>query len=195
MFFIFHHLEPGSFRSVYADTDSICLALTKTLPEQPDCSEEQKYRNLFDPIVRPDMKESWEAQWKNWICTTTEAEDIRKPGKLKVEFLFRQGRFVALSPKTYFAFDADKHAKNKTKTGYKGVCQAEAEKLTLDTYLDCLYGNEDRMVVNRGFRLNRENHMTYYEQEKRGLNNIYCKFQVQDDRITCEPLCRNGEIL
>ena len=195
MFYLFNHLEYGSFRTVYADTDSMCLALTKTLPESPDCTEEQKYRNLFDPIVRPEMRESWESTWKDWFVTTTEPEDLRRPGKLKCEFLFRKGAFVALSPKTYFAFNSDENAIEKVKSGYKGVCHVEAQKLTLDTYLRSLYGNEEFKVTNRGFRLNKQKQMTYYQQHKKGLNNIFCKFHVQDDRITCKPLCKNNKIL
>ena len=49
-------------------------------------SLEEKLRAVFDPIVRPDMKESWENQWKDWFCTTTEVEDQRWPGKLKGDF-------------------------------------------------------------------------------------------------------------
>ena len=195
MFYLFNHLEYGSFRTVYADTDSMCLALTKTLPESPTCTEEQKYRNLFDPIVRPEMRKSWESSWKNWICTTTETEDIRRPGKLKCEFLFRTGRFAAPSCKCYYAFNSDKNAKDKVKSGFKGVCQVEARKLSLESYLISLYGFENYKAVNRGFTLNQEKQMTYYEQEKDGLNNIFCKFQVQSDGITCKPLRRNNEIL
>ena len=135
MYFLFDHLEPGSFRSVYADTDSMCLALTKTRNVQND-SEEEKYRALFDPIVRPEMRASWEANWKKWICTTTETVDIRTPGKLKCEFVFFRGRFIALSPKTYFAYNQDTE---EQKTGYKGICHSEAKKLTLETYLESLY--------------------------------------------------------
>ena len=195
MYFMFHHLEPGSFRAVYADTDSMCLGLTKTLPDLPGCSEEQKYRNLFDPLVRPDMRESWEASWKDWMCTTTEATDIRKPGKLKFEFLFRFGRFIALSPKSYYAFNADEYAKENVKSGYKGICHAEGHNLTLDTYINSLYGDENKMVTNRGFKLNPDKRMVYYEQEKRGLNNIFCKYRVDYDRITCHPLSLNGQLL
>ena len=191
MFYLYHHLEPGSFRSVYADTDSMCLALTKSRDVTND-SEEEKYRALFDPIIRPEMRESWEATWKNWVCTTTEVEDIRKPGKLKCEFMFRRGRFCALSPKTYFAYDADEDDK---KTGYKGICHAEAKKLTLNSYLECLYGSSSAEVQNRGFKLNRNKQLVYYEQLKRGLNNIFCKFRVQDDHITCLPLTENGAFI
>ena len=44
---------------------------------------ECRLRAIFDPIVRPEMKQSWESQWKDWFCTTTEVEDQRWPGKLK----------------------------------------------------------------------------------------------------------------
>ena len=191
MFFMFNHLEPGSFRTVYADTDSMCLALTKSRPVQND-SEEEKYRALFDPIVKPEMRESWEANWKDWICTTTDTIDIRKPGKLKCEFIFFRGRFCALSPKTYFAFDKDKEDQ---KTGYKGICQAEARKLTLETYLESLYSSISKQVENRGFKLNKNKQLVYYEQTKNGLNNIFCKFRVQDDYITCLPLTKDDQIL
>ena len=191
MFHLFYHLEPGSFRSVYADTDSMCLALTKSRPVEND-SEEEKYRALFDPIIRPEMRESWESSWKDWICTTTEVEDIRTPGKLKCEFCFRRGRFCALSPKTYYAYDLD--AKDK-KTGYKGICHAEASKLDLNCYLEVLYGSGSKEVENRGFKLNKNKQLVYYQLVKRGLNNIFCKFRVQNDRITCEPLSKNGKIL
>ena len=191
MYDLFDHLEPGSFRSVYADTDSMCLALTKTRPVENE-SEEEKYRALFDPIIRPEMKASWEKIFKKWISTTTEGEDIRKPGKLKCEFLFQRGRFCALSPKTYFAYDAEEEDK---KTGYKGICHAEAKKLDLSAYLDVLYGSNSKEVENRGFKLNKNKQLVYYEQFKRGLNNIFCKFRVQDDHITCKPLSKDGKIL
>lgn len=191
MFYLYHHFEPGSFRSVYADTDSICLALTRTRDVTND-TEEEKYRSLFDPIIRPEMKQSWENTWKNWICTTNETIDIRKPGKLKCEFLFRRGRFCALSPKAYFAYNQEEEDQ---KTGYKGVCHAEARRLTLEAYLECLYGSTTTLVHNRGFKLNKEKQLVYYDQLKRGLNNIFCKFRVQSDCITCKPLTKNNQVL
>ena len=191
MFHLFKHLEPGSFRSVYADTDSMCLALTRSRVPFND-TEEEKYRSLFDPIIRSEMRHSWESTWKDWICTTQEVEDIRKPGKLKCEFLFRRGRFCALSPKTYFAYNEEEEEK---KTGYKGICHVEAKKLTLDTYLDCLYGSTSKQIENRGFKLNNDKQLVFYEQLKQGLNNIFFKFRVQNDFITCTPLTRDGQEL
>ena len=128
----------------------------------------------------------------SWICTTTQIEDIRTPGKLKLEFLFRRGRFCALSPKTYYAFNQDEEDR---KTGYKGICHTEAKKLDLQAYLECLYGSTAKEIENRGFKLNKQKQLVYYEQKKRGLNNIFCKFRVQDDFITCKPLTKDGKVM
>ena len=35
------------------------------------------------------------------------------------EFTIRRGRFIAVSPKSYFAYNADD---NQKKTAYKGLC-------------------------------------------------------------------------
>ena len=171
----------------------MCLALTRTNIQDTysDCKETQ-LRAIFDPIVKPEMRASWEANWKNWFCTTTETKEIRTPGKLKCEFLFHHGRFCALSPKCYFAYNKDEEDK---KTGYKGICHAEAKKLTLDAYLESLYASTSKPIENRGFKLNKDKQLVYYEQTKNGLNNIFCKFGVQDDYITCHPLTRDDKIL
>ena len=44
MEFLYQHLNPGSFRPAYADTDSICLGLSKST-EPKDGSLEEYYRN------------------------------------------------------------------------------------------------------------------------------------------------------
>ena len=86
MNFLRVHLLPGSFRSSYCDTDSMCLGLSRTQPIPENATLEQYYRCLFDPLVRPEMKDSWESQWKSWFVTTDTIEDQRKPGKLKSTF-------------------------------------------------------------------------------------------------------------
>ena len=88
MTFLYRHLEEGSFKTAYADTDSMCLGLTKTdLQGTYSTNKEEQLRALFDPIVRPEMKESWEKLWKTWFVTTTAVEDLREPGKLKGIFI------------------------------------------------------------------------------------------------------------
>ena len=81
MYWLEEHLEDGAFKTCYADTDSMALALTKSGADDKD--PEKSLRALFDPIVKPSMKQSWEATWKDWFVTTDEIWDIRKPGKLK----------------------------------------------------------------------------------------------------------------
>lgn len=44
MEFLYTHLEPGSFRPTYADTDSMCLGLSKTATPKDDTTEAY-YRN------------------------------------------------------------------------------------------------------------------------------------------------------
>ena len=85
MWFLFDHLEPGSFRTCYADTDSMAIATTRTAQFNDDMTTEQKYRCVFDPIIRSEMRESWEQNWKTWFVTTNTIEDGLTPGKLKCE--------------------------------------------------------------------------------------------------------------
>jgi len=85
MFYLYDNLQPGSFRACYADTDSMCLALTRSIKVQENDDLETRLRKIFDPIVRPDRRNVWEQTWRDWFVTTTDVEDQRKPGKLKGE--------------------------------------------------------------------------------------------------------------
>lgn len=116
MHFLHTHLVTGSYRTCYADTDSMCLALTAGLSFNKHDSLEKQLTSMFDPIIRPEMRESWETQWKQWFVTTDTVEDQRWPGKLKVEFTIQKGHFVALCPKTYMAVDD-----TDTKMASKGI--------------------------------------------------------------------------
>lgn len=88
MVFLYDHLKKGSFRTAYADTDSMCLGLTQSKPLHANMSREEEYRAIFDPIVKPNMRDSWEENWKTWFVTTSEVEDERFPGKLKSKIPF-----------------------------------------------------------------------------------------------------------
>ena len=109
-----------------------------------------------------------------------------------VEFSFRQGRFCALSPKTYKAVNT---ATNDVKAGHKGVSHVEAEKLTIDDFTSCLYDGVIPNVVARELRKNKKQQIIYNETSKKGLNPIFKKFRVQSDKISCLPLTRNGDYL
>ena len=85
MFYLYDNLQPGSFRACYADTDSMCHALTRSIKVEENDDLETRLRKIFDPIVRPDRRNVWEQTWRDWFVTTTDVEDQRKPGKLKGE--------------------------------------------------------------------------------------------------------------
>lgn len=122
------------------------------------------------------------------------------------EFLIRKGAFVALSPKAYYCFNQED---NKTKTAHKGkyritkllfhrysgVCYAESKRLTLEDYLNSLFEGTSFQAVNRGFKVNKDHQMMYYEQVKEGLNPVFIKFDLEDDLITCKPLKSNGQYM
>lgn len=82
MWHLYGHLKPGSFKPVYADTDSMCLALSQSRFGDTDDLEDL-HRGLFEPIVKYEMKESWERSFKQWFVTTRDPRDEKKPGKMK----------------------------------------------------------------------------------------------------------------
>ena len=86
MYFLYDHLVPGTFVNCYADTDSMALATTRTRPMIEGMTPEEELRCVFDPIVKPEMRESWESSWKKWFVTLATVEDERFPGKLKRKF-------------------------------------------------------------------------------------------------------------
>ena len=62
----------------------MAIAFTRTRDCQSESLENQ-YRSVFDPIVRPDMLESWEEKWRQWFVTTNNVLDQRQPGKVCFE--------------------------------------------------------------------------------------------------------------
>lgn len=60
------------------------MGLTKTdLEASRSENKETQLRALFDVLVKPEMKSSWERQWKDWFTTTDTVIDKRTPGKMK----------------------------------------------------------------------------------------------------------------
>ena len=87
MFFLKDHLVPGTFTTCYADTDSMAIATCRTdMQMLVGQTAEEKLRAVFDPIVRPEMRNQWEATWKSWFVTEDTIEDEKYPGKLKCKF-------------------------------------------------------------------------------------------------------------
>ena len=106
-----------------------------------------------------------------------------------MEFNIRKGTFVALSPKCYFAYNEET---DETKLGTKGV--PRRSKLQLQNFLSKLYFGTDHCVEIRSLRMI-NNKMTRTKQKRSALNDLFLKFAVQNDRISCKPLSENGIIL
>lgn len=65
------------------NVDSLCLATTQTKPFDDNVTVEDKIKCIFQPILKPDMIESWNKSWKNFFVTEDTVEDKRCPGKMK----------------------------------------------------------------------------------------------------------------
>ena len=96
MWFLKKHLIPGTFTTVYCDTDSMAIATCRSDPElQSKRTSEEQLRAVFDPIVRPEMREQWETNWKRFFVTEDTVEDEKFPGKLKCKhILFISNKFL-----------------------------------------------------------------------------------------------------
>ena len=63
----------------------MAIALTKSQPIRQNASRIEVYRAIFDPIVKPEMKKSWDDQFEQWFVVTDSIEESLVPGKLKGE--------------------------------------------------------------------------------------------------------------
>ena len=155
------------FELIQMDTDSFYMALSA---------------NDFDEIIKPEMKELYKEEKKNWLVTDEYSK--RVPGLFKAEF---QGkRMIALTSKCYFA-DSGGEAGAKLggdegikKFSCKGVSRRQ-NKMNWERYRKALFGSLDK-VTNIGFR-KRDNHIVTYEQSKLGLSAYYDKRIVHEDGI------------
>ena len=147
------------FELIQMDTDSFYMALSA---------------NDFDDIIKPEMKELYKEEKKNWLVTDEYSK--RVPGLFKAEF---QGkRMIALTSKCYFADNGrDEGVK---KFSCKGVSRRHNE-MNWERYRKALFGSLDK-ARNIGFR-KRDNHIVTYEQSKLGLSAYYDKRVVHEDGI------------
>ena len=152
------------FELIQMDTDSFYMALSA---------------NDFDDIIKPEMKELYKEEKKNWLVTDEYSK--RVPGLFKPEF--RGKRMIALTSKCYFADSgagASHNGDTKVKFSCKGVSRRHNE-MNWERYRKALFGSLDK-ARNIGFR-KRDNHIVTYEQSKLGLSAYYDKRIVHEDGI------------
>ena len=147
------------FELIQMDTDSFYMALSA---------------NDFDEIIKPEMKELYKEEKKNWLVTDEYSK--RVPGLFKAEF---QGkRMIALTSKCYFADSGG--GEGIKKFSCKGVSRRQ-NKMNWERYKNALFGSLDK-ARNIGFR-KCDNHIVTYEQSKLGLSAYYDKRIVHEDGI------------
>ena len=156
--FLDKYFSRQDFELCYMDTDSFYLAMSG---------------DSLDEIVRPEMKQVYEADKKNWLATEKFSE--RTPGLITPEFVGT--RSVWLTAKCYLV---QNEALNENKYSYKGVLQKHNDlhfqryKNVLDVFLktrrDSELEEEDiNKADNVGFRVYDQGVVTY-EQNKLGLS-------------------------
>ena len=151
--------ERRDFELIQMDTDSLYMALSA---------------NDFDEIIKPEMKELYKEEKKNWLVTDEYSK--RVPGLFKAEF---QGkRMIALTSKCYFADNGKDEGVKKFSC--KGVSRRQ-NKMNWERYKNALFGSLDK-ARNIGFR-KRDNHIVTYEQSKLDLSAYYDKRIVHEDGI------------
>ena len=106
------------------------------------------------------------------------------------EFQFTKGRFVALGPKTYHSINLET---DEVKMGSKGI--PHNENLKSEAFINALFTNNSHYVTMRSLRLNKNREMSRITVQKKGLSDIFFKFPLDDDGITCRPLKLNNEYL
>ena len=159
--FLDKYFNRQDFEMCYMDTDSFYLATSG---------------DSLDKIVKPEMKQAYETDKKNWLATDKFSE--RAPGLFKPEFVGTRG--VWLTAKCYLV---QNEALNENKYSCKGVSKKHNDlhfqryKDVLDVFLKTRRDSEleekdiDK-AKNVGFRVYDQGVVTY-EQNKLGLSAYY----------------------
>lgn len=75
---------------------------------------------------------------------------------------------------------------DQVKCGTKGI--PHSQKIQLEAFLSKLYGHTDHKVKLTSLRLNKDKVMSRISLIKKGLTDLFVKFPLDDDKITCAPL-------
>ena len=107
-----------------------------------------------------------------------------------MEWQTTNGELIALSPKCYLSEDK---TNNDVKRGTKGI--PYQVQMDMGLFRDVLYNNKKHQATTETLRLNKNRQMCRASLTKTGISDVFVKFQVADDKITCSPLQINGNIL
>ena len=71
----------------------------------------------------------------------------------------------------------------------------KSQNIALDAFIAKLYGHNEHKVKLTSLRLDKNKVMSRISQIKKGLTDLFVKFPVHDDKITCSVLKLNDEYL
>ena len=173
--FLYKYFSRQDFELCYMDTDSFCLTMSG---------------DSLDESVRPEMKQTYEADKKNWLATDKFSE--RTPGLFTPEFVGTRG--VWLTTKCYPV----QNEANENKYSCISVSNKHNDlyfqryKDVLDVFPKArrdseLEGKDTDKAKNVGFRAYDQGIVTF-EQNKLGLSAYYDKCYVLADGIHTRPL-------
>ena len=173
--FLDKYFSRQDFELCYMDTDSFYLVMSD---------------DSLDEIVRPEMKQAYEADKKNWLATDKFSE--RTPGLFKPEFVGTRG--VWLTAKCYLVQDEageNKYSCNDVSKKhndlhfqrYKDVLDV-SPKTRINSELE---GKDTDKAKSVSFRVYDQGIVTY-KQNKLGLSAYYDKRYVLVDGIYTRPL-------
>ena len=77
--------------------------------------------------------------------------------------------------------------------GSKGV--PYSANLELEMFVKRLYNGEAHYAEFESLRLNKNKEMAHIKTTKSCLNDLFVKFHVDHDKVTCRPLKLNGKYL
>ena len=160
--FLDRYFDRKDFELIQMDTDSNYMAISG---------------KKLEDIVKPELREEFEKQKKNWLAW--DKWNGRTPGLFKLEC--EGGRMIALCSKCYYIDDRGEKKKFST----KGMSKKQ-NNINWHRFKTALKGSKD-MATNRGFRM-RDGNIVTYEQEKLGLSAYYDKRWVLPDGIHTEPI-------
>ena len=161
--FLNKYIDRRDFELIQMDTDSLYMGISG---------------ERFEDIVRPELKQQFEAQKKCWV--SWDKWSGWTPGLFKLEC--EGSRTIALCSKCYYIDDGEG---GKKKFSMKGMSNTQNE-ITWERFEEALKGGKDN-ATNRGFRM-RDGQMVTYEQQKLGLSGYYDKRWVLEDGIHTKPI-------
>ena len=192
------YLDRSDFEMSQMDTDSLYFAVSKYDADQLDdlashplipmvkegLLDEFKSK-LYDHCEddwQPDFAEHY---FPRQCCAAHNQYDQKTPGLFKLE---KSGTgIVGLCSKTYCL----QVIGGQEKIAVKGINKSTLSPGVYQQMLDVLQTGDDKMAVNRGFRMHNNNNnckMMTYQECKKAFNYLYCKRFVLKDRIHTKPL-------